>query len=102
MRNRLELLAVEWQEERVRLTHILGWSIALILACVLTVLFLTATVIFLCPAELRIYMTASFTVLYGVVAFLAWLGLRSVLKRQPFTESIDQVQKDREWLESLK
>jgi uncharacterized membrane protein YqjE len=102
LRNRIELLVVEWQEERLRMTHILAWSIALVFAGVLAMLLFTATAIFVFREDLRIYVTAGFAILYAIGAILAWLGLRNLLKRESFAESIDQVQKDRAWLESLK
>jgi uncharacterized membrane protein YqjE len=100
--SRLELLAVEWQQERLRLMDLLAFSMALLLLGTLGALLLTITIIFLFPAPDRIYVTAGFAVLYLLAAAGVWLGLRAVLKRQPFAETIEQVKKDRLWLESLK
>jgi uncharacterized membrane protein YqjE len=102
VRNRLELFVVEWQEERSRMMQALAWSVGLILATVLAVLLFTATIILLFREDLRIYVAAAFTVIYVIAAFLALVGLRNVLKRTPFEDSIGQVQKDRAWLESMK
>jgi uncharacterized membrane protein YqjE len=99
---RVELLAVEWQEERLRLMDVVVCAMGLLLLSTMGVLFLTVTIIFLFPPGIRLYVTAGFAMLYLLAASGAWLGLRGVLKRQPFSESIDQVKKDRLWVESLK
>lgn len=99
---RVELAAVEWQEERLRLMDLLFYAMALLLLGTLGVLLLTVTIIFLFPANIRIYVTAGFGLLYVLGGLRAGLALRAALKRQPFAESIDQVRKDRLWLESLK
>ena len=102
VQTRVELLAVEWQEERLRLIDLVTCAMAVLFLGTLGALFLTATIIFLFPAGARLYVTAGFAVLYLVAATGAWFTLRGVLNRQPFAESVDQVKKDRLWLESLK
>lgn len=102
VQTRVELLAVEWQEERLRVMDIAAYAIGLLLLGTMGVLFLTITIILLFPPSARLYVTGAFAVLYLLAAAGAWFGLRNRLKRQPFTESIEQVRKDRLWLESLK
>lgn len=102
LQNRVELLAVEWQEERLRLAELLVKAIALVLLTTMGAMLLTATIIFLFPANVRIYVTAALAVLYLLGGAGAWAGLKASLKREPFSESVDQVKKDRIWLESLK
>jgi len=102
VQTRVELLAVEWQEERLRLMDLMLYAIGLLLCSMLGVLFLTVTIIFLFPASARLYVTAGSAVLYVLAAIGAGLRLRGILNRQPFAESIDQFRKDRLWLESLK
>jgi uncharacterized membrane protein YqjE len=101
MRSRFELFAVEWQEERIRAIHALGWGLALVVAGILSALCFTALIIFLFPEDLRVYVLAGFTILYGLGAASAGYALRSALKPEPFSETMDQVRKDRTWLESL-
>jgi uncharacterized membrane protein YqjE len=98
---RVELLAVEWQEERLRLRDLLLWSVALLFLVLSGALLITAAIIFLFPEDLRVYITAAFGLLYLCGAIAAWFGLKSGLKKEPFAESIDQVKKDQVWLESL-
>jgi len=49
LENRGELLAVEWQQEKARLTQLLILSIGLMFLGMLGALLLTATIIFLFP-----------------------------------------------------
>ena len=102
IQNRVELLAVEWQEERLRFAGLLFRAMALLFLAAMGLLLLTATVIFLVPQGSRVFVMVLLTLLYLCGAFVAWLGLKSALKREPFEASIDQVKKDRLWLESLK
>ena len=94
LRLRAELFAVEWQEERLRMTEIMLFGFTLALFAMLGLLLFTAIIIFLFPPEFRLYVAGAFTVIYWAAAIGAWLGLRSRLARQPFTETIDQTRKD--------
>jgi len=98
---RVELLAVELQEEQLRLRDLLVWSVALLFLVLIGTLLVTAAIIFLFPEDLRVYITAGIGLLYLCGAVVAWFGLKSGLKKEPFVESIDQVKKDQVWLESL-
>jgi uncharacterized membrane protein YqjE len=98
---RAELLAVEWQEERLRLRDLLLWSIALLFLVLMGALLVTTAIIFLFPEDLRVYITGAIGLIYLCGAVVAWFGLKSALKKEPFAESIDQVKKDQVWLESL-
>src|SRR5690348_10855355 len=102
VQTRAELLAVEWQEERLRLLDLLVAAMGLLLLGTMGVLLATVTIILLFPAAVRLYVTAAFAGLYVLAALGAWFGLKHALKRQPFIESVDQIKKDRVWLESLK
>jgi uncharacterized membrane protein YqjE len=99
--NRFELFAVEWQEERARLAELLAWVGAFLFLAIMTVVLLTATIIFLFPEGARVYATAGFTMVYLTGAIITWRAVRSLLKREPFAESVDQGKKDREWLKSF-
>ena len=102
VQNRIELFALEWEEERVRMMETIIWAAALVLLGTLAVILFTVTIIFLFPQELRIYAVVGFAVLYLAGAVAAGLGLRTVVRREPFPESAAQIKKDRAWLESLK
>ena len=102
LQNRVELMAVEWQEERLRIAELLFRAIVLIFLATMGALLLTVTVIFLFPAGARIYVTAGLALLYLLAAAGAWAGLKAGLNRERFSESIDQLKKDKAWLESLR
>ena len=101
LQNRAELLALEWQEERVRLTELLVWTIAFVFTTLMGVVLLTGTIIFLCPPKARVYVAGGIALLYFFGAIWSWFGLKRLLKRDPFPGTVDQVKKDREWLQSL-
>jgi len=102
LHNRGELLAVEWQQERARRLAFLLAAMAFAFMSFMAAAMLTAIIIFLCPAESRLYVAGGFTLLYLLGGLWAGLSLKSKLKRQPFSESLNQLKKDREWLESFK
>ncbi|HWQ91174.1 MAG TPA: phage holin family protein [Clostridia bacterium] len=101
LKNRAELLAVEWQEEKARLTELLIWALGLVFLGMMGMVLLTATIIFLFPVQYRIFIAAGFAVLYLAGSAVAWFSLKAHLKREPFVESVDQARKDTLWLESL-
>ena len=102
LQNRGELLSVEWQEERARMLDLLVRTLGFVFLGMMGLVLLTGTIILLLPQDWRVYAAAGFTLLYLLGALAAWLGIRSLLRREPFAETIEQVKKDREWLESLK
>jgi uncharacterized membrane protein YqjE len=102
LKNRAELFTLELQQEKARRTELIAWSGVLIFFGMLTTLLLTATIIFLFPEELRVYVAAAFILLYLGATLLAGFTIRELLKDKPFSESIEQVKKDRVWLDSLK
>lgn len=102
LQNRGELFAVEWREENARLTELLIWAFSLAFLAMGGVLLLTITIILLFPAELRTYVFGGFTALYFIGALIAWMNVKTLLKHEPFEESLSQIRKDSVWLESLK
>jgi uncharacterized membrane protein YqjE len=102
VRNRAELLALEWQEEKAHLAELIFATALLCCFGVLVLMLLTATLILLFPDHLRVYAAAGFTLLYLGGAVTAGLKIRSMIKHQPFVESLAQLEKDRKWLGSSK
>ncbi len=104
LQNRVELFAVEVREERARFLEALMWaSIALFLG-MMAVIVLTATIVLLCLAEARPWVAGGFTALYVLGALWATITLRTRLKSRglPFAETISQLNKDRQCVDSLK
>jgi uncharacterized membrane protein YqjE len=102
LRNRGELLAVEWQEEQARLREMFFWTVGFLFFMMMGMVLLTGTIIFLFPAEGRVYAAGGFALLYLLGAVGAWLALKKHLKHESFSESLNQIKKDAEWLDSLK
>jgi len=102
LHNRVELLAVELEEEKGRLLQMVLVAVGLLSLVMMFRVTLTATVIFLFPEDYRIYALGGFTLLYLAGGVFALFVLKSTLKEKPFAETIRQVKKDAEWIESLK
>ncbi|MBI2927490.1 MAG: phage holin family protein [Verrucomicrobia bacterium] len=102
--NRVDLFAVELREEQRRLLTLLLWAAAVLLFAGMAAVVLTLAVILLFEGPARTYAAAAVGLLYLVGAILAYRSLRVWLKKQPqpFSESSEQLKKDREWLRSLK
>ena len=102
LRNRAELLSLEWEEERARLLELFLWAVGFLFFVVMAFALITASIIFAVPEHARIYVAVGFAVLYLGGAVAVWLTLKSMLKQEPFQESIRQVKMDKAWVESLK
>jgi len=100
--NRGELLAVEWQEERQRLVEVMAWTIGWVFFAVMGAVMLTATIILLVPADKRVYVTGAFTLLYIVATVWVWFVLKKLVQQEAFTESLAQIRKDAECLDSFR
>jgi uncharacterized membrane protein YqjE len=101
LRNRSELIAVEWQLELERLVGLLVLAAAVAFLGMMVIALCTAIVIFLFPEGARLYVAGGFALLYLGGAIWAGLCLRSLLKQVPFGETLNQLKKDREWLGSF-
>jgi uncharacterized membrane protein YqjE len=102
LHNRAELLSVELEEEKGRLLEMVLAGVGLLFLVMMGLVMLTGTIVYLFPEGYRIYAFAGFTILYLGGAVGAFLKLKRVLKEKPFAETLRQVQKDAEWLESFK
>jgi uncharacterized membrane protein YqjE len=101
VQNRFELLALEWQEERVRLAELLVWIAGLLFLGMMSAILLTAIIIYLCPQDIRIYAAAGFALLYIIGVIVAVRGVKTLLRREAFAESVEQAKRDRAWLKSF-
>ena len=99
LHNRLELAAVEFQEEKSRLAAIFLWAAILVFFGIMSVVALMVMTIFLFW-ENRLAVAIGFSILFVVGAVAAYLALHGKLKKPPipFAETIDQLRKDRQWL----
>ncbi len=99
LQNRLELVGVELREEQYRVIEALVLAGMLVFLSVLTVVFLTLTVVALFW-EYRVYILAGFGLLYASGTILMLLALKKRLHTWPipFGATIEEIKKDRECL----
>jgi len=98
--NRVELLAIEFKEEKTNVVELLLCISAALFFTMMTVIVLTATVILLFPQEKRVYAAGGFCLIYLIGAIWSILRLKAKLKQNgmPFEDSVNELKKDREWL----
>jgi len=100
--NRLELLAVEVQEERERLLHAFLLALGVATFGLLAGLTLTATIAVLLWAWSPVAVLLVLTGIYGVIGVWLYRRLTGMLRDwQSFSESLDQLRKDRLGLEKI-
>jgi uncharacterized membrane protein YqjE len=102
LQNRGELFLLELEEEKSHFMELLIWAMAVGVLGLMFLVVFTLLVILLFPPDLRILAVAGFCLLYLLGAILALLNLKSLLKEvpPPFSASVNEMKKDREWLES--
>jgi uncharacterized membrane protein YqjE len=94
--NRVELFAVELQEEKCRLVEAILCAAAVAAFGMMTLSLVTFTVVLLFWENGRLPALASLSVLYLVGTVLAWRALQSRLKdRSAFAGTLDELKKDR-------
>lgn len=94
------MLAVEWQLEKARLFELLISTLGVLLLAIMGLVMFTITIMLLIPQDFRLHAAGGFTLLYFLGAMGAWMWLKSLLKKEPFAESLEQARKDRVWLDS--
>jgi len=101
--NRLELLAVEVQEERERLLHALLLAIGVVAFGLLAAITLTAAIVLeLSPRCSAVVILVVFTVLYAAGGALLYWRFTGLLRDwQTLPASHDQLRKDRACLEKV-
>ena len=100
--NRLELLAVEVQEERERLLHAFLLALGVAAFGLLAGLTVTAAIVVLFWAWSPLAVLLILTALYGAAGIFLWRQLAGLLRNwQTFSASLDQLRKDRECLEKI-
>jgi uncharacterized membrane protein YqjE len=94
--NRIELFAVEVREETNWVITAVLWTAALLLLGIMALLVITATIIYLCPAEARGYAFVGFSLVYLAVGVWAFFGLNRHLKARqpPFSATLSELKKD--------
>jgi uncharacterized membrane protein YqjE len=102
VQTRLELFALELQEEKHRLVTLLIWTAAVLFFAILAVICLNIAIVLACPEGARPYVLVGFGLVYGI---LSWRGVLA-LKRQwqdrpaPWSGTVGELKKDAEWIRS--
>ncbi len=98
LRNRTELFAVELQEEKHALFEVLVLAGSVLILGTVVLVLLSAVIILLFAEPSRLYAAAGLAVLYSAGIAVLCLRMRKRLQRQPFDETIGQLNKDWECL----
>jgi uncharacterized membrane protein YqjE len=100
--NRLELLAVEVQEERERLLHAFLLALGVAAFGMLAGLTLTVAIVVLLWTWSHLGALLILTILYGVAGIFLYRRLAGLLRDwQTFSATLEQLRKDRVCLEKL-
>ena len=106
VQNRVELFAVELQEEKSHVVGMVVWLVVALFLGMLSMIVLTGAIILITPAEGRVYAAAALFVLYLLGAILAVVKLKGMIRQRaqdlPFAETLNEVKKDRAWLHEQK
>jgi len=102
LQNRAELFVVEFQEENDRLLKLVLCGVGALFLAMMTVLLVTGLIIFVVPQDYRVYAALGFAVIYFLGAVAAVLAIKGLLKQAPFAESLNQIKKDADLLDTLK
>jgi uncharacterized membrane protein YqjE len=100
--NRVELFALELQEEKLRLMRLLLWTGAALFATFLAMTVATIGCVFIFAPDDRPLVVIVFAILYAVVALVTWTKLRHQIKNAPppLTDTMAELKKDLDALRS--
>jgi uncharacterized membrane protein YqjE len=100
--NRVELLALELQEEKIRLVRLLLWTGAALFAAFLAITVITIAVVFLVPDDKRTIALIGFGVIYALVAVVLAVKLRGEVRNAPppLADTLSELKKDLQSLRS--
>ena len=95
--DRLELLSVEWQEEKFRLIQILIWISAILLLGFLALVFVSFALVVWLWETARLAAVCGLAAIYLVVAVTAVFAFRRYLRSQPkpFAGTVQELREDR-------
>ena len=98
--NRLELLLVEWQEERWRLFEALLLAGATLILALMTLMVATVTIVVVCVKNNRLGLVVGLGVVYLLATIGCYWRLRGRLKHwAPFAATLAEIKKDKACLE---
>lgn len=100
--NRVELFALELQEEKIRLVRLLLWTGAALFAAFLAITVITIAVVQAVPEDKQKIAISVFGLLYAIVAIVVALKLRSEIRNAPppLADTLSELKKDLQSLRS--
>jgi uncharacterized membrane protein YqjE len=96
--NRVELFAVELQEERYRLVELMLLAGGALVLGLLALVLFSGVIVFAFAREYRIYAAAGLGVVYLAVGAGLVMRIKRVLREEMFSATMQQVKKDWECL----
>jgi len=95
--NRVQILSIELQEEKIRFIQLLIWVGAIVFAGMMTLAFASLTVIYIFWENARLAALGGMTLFYAVGLIVLWKRLQIYLARQPkpFEATLSELEKDR-------
>ncbi len=104
VQNRVELFAVEVQEQKVRLVRVLILAAVTVFLGNTALVVVTATIVVLAGDEARSAVLIGLSVFYLLAVAIAALALRRELHSAPppFSDTVSELKKDCEWLKPRK
>ncbi len=102
LQNRLELLATDLEEERIRLLQLLFWAAGALFFCALGVLMITVLVVLLVWESHRLTGIVVLAVVFLAIGVGLAIGVRNRmhLRSRLFSSSLDELAKDKDRLTS--
>ena len=97
LRDRIELLSLELQEERSRLLQSFVWICAAMVAGVMALVFASLTLVYLFWDSARLAVLGGLTVMYsaGLVAVIVFVRRHLARQPRPFAATLAEIEADR-------
>jgi uncharacterized membrane protein YqjE len=103
VQNRIELAALEFQEEKFRVIEVFILAAAAVTLGLMALMLITITVALILPEAARIVALAFLCLIYIAGAFWAYKSLQRRLRDwSPFSATLDEMKKDKAWLQGKK
>jgi uncharacterized membrane protein YqjE len=95
--DRIELFAVELQEEKFRLIQTYVWISAAVFTGMMAITFASLTLVYLCWDSARLALLGGLTLFYAGALAVLIIAFRGYLARQPkpFTATVHEIEADR-------
>ena len=97
VQDRIELVSVELQEEKLRLIKVFIWISAAIFSSVLALMFASITIVYLFWESARLAALIGLTTLYAAATVVIIVAFKAYIARQPkpFAATIAEIKNDR-------